>query len=254
MTSATEEMPIRIPPELLAAYAATLYDIDAPSGTALIRIGQPVPEVLHALTFHWERLAVITAFNPFSVPLSEEENLRRHAVLLGAVDSAGHRMLGGAGRDASGEWPPETSLAIFDASDDELDDWMLVFGQNAIVVATRSGDAELRWHPHEVSRVAGDIHAALRSAARLWARATASRSITLLAMALHPDVEYLAPGGGVDAMGRTVVVDRLQFDVLADTEATPATFPSFRMREGQIDRIDRREHSRHGPRSEEASA
>ncbi len=254
MTTPIEEPPIRIPPELLAAYAATLYEIDTPAGTALIRIGQPVPEALHALTFHWDRVAVVTAFNPFSVPLSKEENLRRHEVLRGAVDPAGRRMLCGAGRDASGEWPPETSLAIFDATDDEYDDWMLAFGQNAIVVATRGGNVALRLHPHEVSRVAGDPHAAHRSAARLWAYAAASRKTTLLAMSLHPDVEYLAPDGGVDLVGRTAVVDRLNRDVIADTEAAPAMFATFRMREGQIDLIDRREHSRHGPRSEEAPA
>ncbi len=254
MTTTTDEMPIRIPAALLTAYAATLYEIDAPDGTALIRIGQPVPEVLHALTFHWDRVAVVTAFNPFSVKLSEAKNLRRHEVLRGAVAAAGHRLLGGAGRGASGEWPSETSLAIFDATDDELDDWMLTFGQNAIVVATRDGNAALRLHPHEVSRVAGDPHAAQRSAARLWTHAAASKNITLLAMALHPDVEYLGPDADDGAVGRTAVVDRLNLDVLASTEATPAMLASFRMREGQIRRIDGREHARHGPHSEETPA
>jgi hypothetical protein len=247
----TEEMPIRIPPELLAAYAATLYEIDAPAGAALIRIGQPVPEELHALAFRWDCLAVVTAFNPFSVTQSPEENLRRHEVLRGAVDAVGRRMLGGAGHDPSGEWDPETSLAIFDATNDELDDWMLAFGQNAIVVATRGGNAELRLHPHEVSRVTQDTHAAQRSAARLWASAATSRNITLLAMALHPDVEYLAPDGLDDTVGRTAVVDRLNLDVFADTEVAPAMFASFRMREGQIDLINLREHTRHGPHAME---
>ena len=152
MTAPIEEMPIRIPPELLAANAATLYEIDTPDGTALLRVGQPVPETLHALMFPWDRLAIVTAFNPFSVTLSPEENLRRHEVLRETVDTAGRRMLGGAGRDVAGQWPPETSLAIFDATDNELDNWMLAFGQNAIVAAIRGGLAELRLHPHEVSR------------------------------------------------------------------------------------------------------
>jgi hypothetical protein len=247
----TEEMPIRIPPELLAAYVATRYEIDAPAGTAVIRVGQPVPEALRALTFRWDSLAVVTAFNPFSVTLSPEENLRRHQVLQGTVDAAGRRMLGGAGRDTSGEWPPETSLAIFDATDDELDDWMLTFGQNAIVVATRHGTADLRLHPHEMSRVARDPHAAQRSAARLWARATTSRNVTPLAMALHPDVEYLAPDGNDDTVGRTAVVNRLNLDVFADTEVAPAIFASFRMRAGQIDLIDLLEHTRHEPHAME---
>jgi hypothetical protein len=250
----TEEMPIRIPPALFAAYTATLYEINAPTGTALIRIGQPVPEELHALAFHWDRLAFITAFNPFSVTLSSDENLRRHQVLQGTVDVTGHRMLDGAGRDTSGEWPPETSLAIFDATDDELDDWMLAFGQNAIVVGTRGGNVELRLHPYEASRVAQDLHASQRSAARLWARATMSRNLTLLVMALHPDVEYLAPDGNDDTVGRTAVVDRLSLDVFADTEVAQAMFASFRLRAGQIGQIDLRDHSRHGPHSEQAPA
>lgn len=251
MTTTDKDKPLRIPPELISAYEATLYEIEAPGGKAAIRVGHRVPETLQALTFPWDKLAIVTAFNPFSAEFPKEENLRRHEVLRGVVEVAGRRMLFGAGRDAAGKWDSETSIAIFDATDDELDDWMLAFGQNAIVVATRGGNAELRLHPHEASRVAQDLHAAQRSAARLWARAAISRNVTLLAMALHPDVDYLAPDGNDDTVGRTAVVDRLNLDVFADTEATPAMFASFRMREGQIDLIDLREHTRHGPHAME---
>jgi hypothetical protein len=74
-------------------------------------------------------------------------------------------------------------------------------------VATRGGNAAVRLHPHEVSRVARDTDASQRSAAWLWARAATSRNITLLEMAPHPDVEYLAPDANDDAVGRTAVVD-----------------------------------------------
>jgi len=161
VTTTDKDELIRISPELIAAYEATHYEVEAPGGKEVIRIGHPVPEVIQALMLPWDKLAVVTAFNPFSIPLSKEENLRRHEVLRGVVEAAGRRMLFGEGRDAAGKWDSETSIAIFDATDDELDDWMLAFGQNAIVVATRGGLPELRLHPY-AALVTSDAHAGER--------------------------------------------------------------------------------------------
>lgn len=154
MLNERDNEPIVIPAVLRAAYEATNYDVETVDGTETLRVGQPVPERLLALHPGWTRLAVITAYNPFSRKLWDADNAARHQRLLRTVTAAVHAALPAVGLGDSDDWAPEISLAILDPSDDELDDWMVEFGQNAIVVAERSGTVALRFHPHEATQMA----------------------------------------------------------------------------------------------------
>jgi hypothetical protein len=154
MLNERDNEPVVIPAELRAAYEATNYDVETGDGIVTLRVGRPVPARMLGLRPDWTRLAVVTAYNPFSNALSDADNAERHQRLLHAVIAAGHAVLTALGTGESDKWRPEVSLAIFDPSDDELDDWMVEFGQNAIVVAERSGTVALRFHPHEVTRMA----------------------------------------------------------------------------------------------------
>ena len=139
--------PIGISDELLAAYRATLYDVETPAGWMTLRVGQVPPPAFWTAVAPHRRVAVVSACNPFSVATSAPENELQQARLVEAVDSAGRSWRPALGRDPSGRWPAEQSVAVFDASDEEIDAWMLAFGQNAVVVARAAGPLELRLHP-----------------------------------------------------------------------------------------------------------
>ena len=139
--------PIAISDELLAAYRATLYEVETPAGWMTLRVGQVPPPAFWTAVAPHRRVAVVSAFNPFSVATPAPENERQQARLVEAVDAAGWSWRPALGRDPSGVWPAEQSVAVFDASDEELDAWMLAFGQNAVVVATNARPLELRLHP-----------------------------------------------------------------------------------------------------------
>lgn len=140
-----DEPKVIIPRSLLRAYEAAVYWADLPSGRITLEIGKafhPTDELPRGV-----RLAIVTAWNPFSRELSDAENASRHEALVEAVHLAGLASHPAAGGDPAGQWKPEMSLAIIEPSDDQLDDWMIRFGQNAVVVAQSGGAAGLRLHP-----------------------------------------------------------------------------------------------------------
>jgi hypothetical protein len=141
--------------DLIRAYEAADYWVDFPAGRIVLKIGQ-----LFASVDGFggrSRLAIVTACNPFSEVLGDAENAERQAVLIEAVEAAGLEWFHAAGVDAQEnvdaqeKWTPEPSLAIMGPSDQQLDSWMELFGQNAVVVAECGGRASLRLHPHYVA-------------------------------------------------------------------------------------------------------
>ncbi|WP_119157538.1 DUF3293 domain-containing protein [Caldimonas tepidiphila] len=261
-----------IPPSLIEAYRATAYDIELPGGPRTLRIGE-VSAALPASRGHTpHRIAILTASNPFSRPLPEEVNEARHRLLLDAVDKAGLSCWPAQGRDPSGEWPPEQSLALADPGDDVLDAWMLALGQNAVVVADQGQPVALRLHPLELGRAAEDSSSGLRAAALLWTEAWSTLNPDLLAEALHPDVCYesqwvFSPLEGREAVlahlaGKMRTLERLGADdpsvrlqvqlgtttsggppqpcaiTWQGASAEPQMIVLFRLHERQIDRID----------------
>jgi len=150
LPSATEGERFEISKELLRAYEATEYRIEMPRGAAIIRIGE-VFDSSSSLLAYDHRLAIITAFNPYSQVLESEENCRRQLALAEVVETAGRSWLPAKGVDPSGTWSPEPSLAVFDPTEGELDEWMELFGQNAIVVVIKGRHASLRLNPRAVT-------------------------------------------------------------------------------------------------------
>ena len=77
--------------ELIAAYRATHFCATvAPGVTLTLRIGEPDSrlEVLQYLQ-HVTSSAVITAYNPYSVPTTEGANLAAQQSLIAAIDALG---------------------------------------------------------------------------------------------------------------------------------------------------------------------
>lgn len=90
-----------------------------------------------------EGAAFVTASNPGSVPLPDDENARRYAALLSAV--AGRPHFTGEGVGDAGDWPPEASVLVLGVTEAEAAALSRRFGQAAWVWYRVGGLAELRW-------------------------------------------------------------------------------------------------------------
>jgi Protein of unknown function (DUF3293) len=126
--------------QLEAAYRATDYRVeDIPGGPLVIRIDEPCDQLPAA---EW---AFVTACNPRSVCLSDEENAHRTAELEAAVRERGwiHYRGHGVGRD--GRWAPEPSLLIVGIAEADAGELARRFGQNAIVAGRAGEAARLVW-------------------------------------------------------------------------------------------------------------
>jgi hypothetical protein len=151
----SSEHEVIIAGDMISAYEATEYSVEAPGGKMILRIGQPfigfggMPRL--------NRIAVITAYNPFSLALDDVQNAERQVQLINVVERAGLSWFHASGADAAGEWPPEPSLAIVDPTDKQLDCWMEAFEQNAVVVADVGEMAKLRLHPRHKSNHKGAL-------------------------------------------------------------------------------------------------
>lgn len=115
---------------LIEAYKNTKYKIFEPALT--IEIGKLNQEIDNLLNEHKSHeWAFITAYNPFSKVVSEEENIMRHNELKELTRSyktfEGH----GVGEDPS--WEPELSLFVIGITEDDASKIGIKFEQNAIV-------------------------------------------------------------------------------------------------------------------------
>ena len=131
--------------DLETAYRATSYVVDGPHGRLVVRIGERTPLLDELLTRHAAReWAFVTAYNPGSRRLSEDENRLRHVELVRQVDSAGYVHYPGHGI-GDGDWPAEVSLLLVGIKPQDAAALGRAFGQNAIVVGTVGEPAQLLW-------------------------------------------------------------------------------------------------------------
>lgn len=99
--------------ELMRAWLATTYRVQLPDGPVDLRIGQvsaPLDEFLRRLGVDcW---AVISAANPRSQPLSDEENQRRQEELGRILQQTGCACFPGENHSRSGDWPVERTWLV----------------------------------------------------------------------------------------------------------------------------------------------
>ena len=120
--------------DLLDAYRRTSFFADTPWGRLRLRIGEPNPDLDRILEAQGVRSwAYVTAFNPGSVVLSDDENERRQTRLEQEVARRGYATFRGEGAGDDGVWPPERSLLIVGIRDVDAIELGRVFGQRAIV-------------------------------------------------------------------------------------------------------------------------
>lgn len=131
--------------ELRKAYQRTSYIVEVPRAAQItLRIGEQSRALDQLLNerrvSHW---AFITAFNPRSALLSEEENEARHQKLMQRALALNRETMPGRGEGDDGSWLAEKSLLIFDMSPAEARELGREFEQNAVVVGALGEPAEL---------------------------------------------------------------------------------------------------------------
>ena len=119
---------------LLAAYRRTRFCADTAQGRVVIRLEETCPELDALLrATGCERWAYITAFNPGSVRLSDDQNDARQRELEDAVRQVGHPMFPGEGIGEDGAWPPERSILVLGMEREAAVQLGRRFDQRAIV-------------------------------------------------------------------------------------------------------------------------
>ncbi len=128
---------------LLRAYAATDYLI--PSADLSLMPYRRNPALVAWLRRQGaQRVAILTACNPRSHPLSKHENAKRNIALAAELQAASLRHFDASGTAQRGNWPAESSFAILDISLARLDALGRRWHQNAALVAGRDGRPRLR--------------------------------------------------------------------------------------------------------------
>jgi hypothetical protein len=87
--------------------------------------------------------AYVTAYNPASRLLAEEDNVGRQQELIKAVQDRGLAFLDGEGIGEDGKWPAEPSILILGIQSDDARALGRQFGQLAIVVGRTGEPARL---------------------------------------------------------------------------------------------------------------
>jgi hypothetical protein len=133
-----------IPNSLFAAYRNTAFEADTPKGRLSLRVGQRCAALDVLLTDHrvstW---AYVTAYNPGSMRLSDEDNAARHHELEEVVAALGLTSYPGEGLADDRQWPPERSFLILGIALDNARILGRQYGQLAVVCGELGSEAKL---------------------------------------------------------------------------------------------------------------
>lgn len=135
-----------VSPDLIAVYRATVYRV----GGIDFRIDVAAPALDALLTTHdVAQAAFITAYNPFSEPRGNAENVAANARLAADLDAAGFSRMAGEGIDPSGQWQAEASFLVFGLSRPQAIALAKKYGQAGFVFLRRGFPPELALAPFE---------------------------------------------------------------------------------------------------------
>jgi hypothetical protein len=132
-----------VTPGLRKAYLQTAYLVRAPQGVHALRIGAHHPAFDAELAAAGARCwAVVTAWNPGSLPRPAGENAAAQAALAQAIADLGLDVWAAEGKADGGGWREE-SLCVLDMEAAGAVALGREFGQLAVVVGQLSGAAQL---------------------------------------------------------------------------------------------------------------
>ena len=128
---------------LAAAYCRTAYRIRVGGGSFDLRIGQPwaLPEAAGA----GNGFAYLTAVNPGSHRLDDDDNASRQAALYAELSAAGFAPLPGVAVADDGAWPDEPGWLVSGLGADAALSLARAYGQNAFLVGRPGRAVEMLW-------------------------------------------------------------------------------------------------------------
>ena len=129
-----------------AAYRQAIYEVFSEKGVIQLRVNV-TNFVLNELLQQYEQTtwALITAYNPYSEPLSIQENQKRNEALTTEMKPIYINLLSAVGRDESGEWLPEESLFVMGINRGDAIEIGKKYCQNAILYGEIGKPPELLW-------------------------------------------------------------------------------------------------------------
>jgi len=129
--------------DLISAYEVTNFHVK--SDPAFILNVNKVSEDLKTLykQSRVDSAVFITAWNPYSKSLSNEENQLRNNDLENELNLRSLRFINGFGQDPQGQWPGEESFLVLGISLEASKKLGAQFEQNAIVWADRDAISQL---------------------------------------------------------------------------------------------------------------
>ncbi len=130
--------------ELVEAYRGTDYVVSIGGNQHTLNVAKPLPAILVELieSKPIAGLAVITAYNPYSVVCRDTENQRWQAQLKELLLQHGYETFPALGVSSDGEWE-EPSLAVVGISRELANAFGCCFRQNAIIYAEPNSAVEL---------------------------------------------------------------------------------------------------------------
>ncbi|HSP19134.1 MAG TPA: DUF3293 domain-containing protein [Myxococcaceae bacterium] len=133
-----------VDPGLVQAYVGSRYRVFPPgSPEHVLRIGQRHAafdaRLIESANRSW---VVLTAWNPGSVPRSEQENVAAQRVLVEALEGAGLVAWPARGESPGRDWVEE-SLCVLDLDREQARAMARRFGQVAVVQGHVGGEATL---------------------------------------------------------------------------------------------------------------
>ena len=132
------------PDSLLEAYRKTTFYADTPRTRLSLRVGRWFGELDALLNDHGvSTWAYVTASNPGSRKLSDEDNSARQRELEGHVARLGLNAYPGEGVADDRRWPPEPSLLILGVARGDAVRLGAHYGQVAVVCGELGRVAEL---------------------------------------------------------------------------------------------------------------
>lgn len=123
-----------IHPALVRAYRLTEYIVNTPLGEFSLRVNRVSDELQSLMKQHDAvTAAFITAYNPYSQPVTTEQNKLAQQDLAAEVKQFGLVTYSGEGKDPSGQWPAEESVLVLGISLAQIEVLARHYGQNGFL-------------------------------------------------------------------------------------------------------------------------
>ncbi len=131
--------------DLLKAYYQALYGVRLSTGEITLKVGERNQRLIDLLQqYQFSDWAYLTAANPKSELLNDEENNLRNQNLTLILNKEKYLYFEGEGRSSQGTWPAEKSFLVLGISAKKACQLGKCFQQNAILIGTSLGIPVLR--------------------------------------------------------------------------------------------------------------